>query len=84
MPILAFEERRERGDLISVYKSTNDMEEINRENLPLEVDKKKARYMRQKKVKRQLISNTSKYILDVYIRIYNTLEWTGLRGSGNW
>ena len=63
MKLPTLEERRERGDLITIYKLMNNLEEIDRKDLFLMAEKETGYFRGHKKklIKRRCLKNTKKY-----------------------
>ena len=80
MHLTTLKDRRERGDLITICKLMNNLEETDRKNLILR-RKGEARNMRDHKKQLQkgiCLNNTKK--VQFSPRKYRYLEWTGGRG----
>ena len=84
MHLTTLKERRERGDLITIYKLMNNPEETNRKDLILR-RKGEARNLREhkKKLQKGICLNDTKKV-QFSPKKYRYLEWTEGRGdNGN-
>ena len=78
MHLNTLEERKERRDIITIYKLTNNLEETDRKDLILR-RKGEARNLRTQEIKRNLLERYKK--VQFSPKKYRYLEWTERRGD---